>query len=200
MSHRFDPTHDPASVGHHFVVGLQKSPVLTDHDKRLLNRLRPAGIVLFRDNFDHDLPYGEWLALHARQLAQARQCIERESILVAIDHEGGSVIRTPAPVTRFAAAAQWSDQAAAVGRVMGRELQSLGINVDFAPVADIHLNPDNPVIGERALGTTPEAVEHAACQFLGGLEGAGVMGCAKHFPGHGATQSDSHHELPALDV
>ncbi|MCZ6508775.1 MAG: glycoside hydrolase family 3 protein [Acidobacteria bacterium] len=200
MRRRFDPTDDPASFGHHFIVGLQKSPVLTDHDKRLLSRLRPAGIVLFRENFAHDLPYEEWLALHACQLADARQCIERERILVSIDHEGGQVLRTPEPVTRFATAAAWSDQAFAVGRAMGYELRSLGVNVNFAPVADIHLNPDNPVIGERALGTTPTAVEGAACEFLEGLEGAGVMGCAKHFPGHGATQSDSHLELPVLDV
>lgn len=195
----FLPSDEPSSFGHHFLIGLQKSPVLTDHDKRLLAALRPAGIVLFRDNFAHDVPYTDWLGLHARQVREVREVIGREQLLVCIDHEGGPVLRTPEPVTRFAAAAQWPDRAEAVGGAMGRELRSLGVNVDFAPVADIHLNPDNPVIGVRALGRTPESVARAAVDFLRGLQSSGVLGCAKHFPGHGATDSDSHEELPVID-
>jgi len=195
----FRPSAEPSSFGHHFLIGLQKSPVLTDHDKRLLAALRPTGVVLFRDNFSHGLPYAEWLAMHARQLSEVREVIGREDLLICIDHEGGPVLRTPDPVTRFAAASQWPDQAEAVGGAMGRELRSLGVNVDFAPVADIHLNADNPVIGQRALGATAEAVARASVDFLHGLQSAEVLGCAKHFPGHGATDADSHEELPFLD-
>jgi beta-N-acetylhexosaminidase len=196
----FAPCPTAASFGHHFLVGLQKSPVLTDHDKRLLAALRPSGVILFRDNFAHDRPYPEWLELHRRQLHEVRQAIGRQQLLVAIDHEGGPVLRTPPPITRFAAAARWPDRAAAVGAAMGRELASLGVNVDFAPVADIHSEPDNPVIGVRALGKAPEAVAAAAVDFLRGLEAGGVLGCAKHFPGHGATSADSHHELPIVEA
>ena len=200
MSLTFAPGDDPASFGHHFLVGLQKSLILTDHDKRLLSVLRPAGIVLFRDNFAHDLPYTEWLALHARQLREVRECVEREELLVTIDHEGGPVLRTPEPITPFAAAAEWAGRSEAVGRAMGRELRSLGVNVDFAPVVDVDSNPDNPVIGSRALGKDPETVTEAAAAFLDGLESEGVAGCLKHFPGHGDTRADSHEELPIVDV
>lgn len=194
----FEPSAEPASFGHHFLVGLQKSPVLTEHDKRLLAALRPAGVILFRDNFAHDLPYAEWLELHARQLAEVREVIERRELLICIDHEGGPVLRTPPPITPFAAARRWPERAGEVGQAMGRELRSLGFNVDFAPVADIDIDPDNPVIGPRALGDSAQAVTSAAVAFLAGLEGAGVLGCAKHFPGHGATDVDSHEALPVI--
>ena len=199
MSLPFAPGPEPASFGHHFLVGLQKSPRLTERDKRLLGALRPAGVVLFRENFAHGLPYGEWLELHARQLAEVRECVEREELIVAIDHEGGAVLRAPEPITPFAAAADWAPRAAAVGRAMGRELRSLGVNVDFAPVVDVDSNPDNPVIGRRAFGSDPATVTRAAAAFLDGLEGEGVCGCPKHFPGHGDTRADSHHELPVVD-
>jgi beta-N-acetylhexosaminidase len=200
VSLAFAPADDPASFGHHFLLGLQKSPLLTDRDKRLLEALRPAGVVLFRDNFAHELPYPEWLDLHARQLWEVRECVEREELLVTIDHEGGSVLRTPEPITHFAAAAQWAPQAESVGRAMGRELRSLGVNVDFAPVVDVDSNPDNPVIGKRALGRDPRTVIEAAASFLEGLEAEGVAGCLKHFPGHGDTHADSHDELPVVDL
>jgi len=173
---------------------------VTDHDKRLLSALRPAGVVLFRDNFDHDLPYAQWLSLHRQQLHTVRQCIERDTLLVAIDHEGGQVQRTPAPITHFAAPADWCQQAGAVGAAIGRELRSLGVNLNFAPLADVHSNPDNPVIGRRAFGSDSETVVLAAGRFLDAMQGAGVLGCLKHFPGHGDTAVDSHHQLPVVDL
>jgi beta-N-acetylhexosaminidase len=103
-------------------------------------------------------------------------------------------------VTHFAAAARWPGLARQVGEAMGRELRSLGVNVNFAPVADIDLEPDNPIIGSRAFGRDASAVVAAAVDFLGGLESAGVLGCAKHFPGHGATVVDSHRDLPVVDA
>jgi beta-N-acetylhexosaminidase len=81
---------------------------------------------------------------------------------------------------------------------MAVELRSLGINLDFAPVLDIDTNPENPVIGPRALGRTPEAVSSAGTAFIRGLQGGEVIGCAKHFPGHGDTSVDSHYALPVL--
>ena len=86
----------------------------------------------------------------------------------------------------------------AVGRALGEELAALGIGWNFAPVLDVHTNPANPVIGNRAFGTTPEAVARQALAFWRGLRGAGLVGCGKHFPGHGDTRTDSHHELPVV--
>jgi beta-N-acetylhexosaminidase len=127
--------------------------------------------------------------------------------LIAIDQEGGLVQRVRAPATRwppmrahdgFAAP---DDEALAeqVGRALGGELRALGFDIDFAPVLDVHTNPANPVIGDRAFGTEPEAVARRALAFARGLDAAGVLACGKHFPGHGDTLADSHHELPRID-
>jgi beta-N-acetylhexosaminidase len=187
---------DLSLAGCHFMIGLQPSPVLTGHDRALLSELRPAGVIFFKSNFRHDLPYRDWIENHARLIGDIRAATGRERMLIAIDHEGGRVCRTPPPVTRFAYAAEWAGQAAAVGRAMGRELAALGINLSFAPVLDIHTNPANPVIGARAFGKTPEAVIAAALPFIEALQSEGVLACGKHFPGHGDTSVDSHVGLP----
>jgi len=200
MSLTFDLGRGPQSFGHRFLIGLQQSHVLSDHDKRLLSLLKPAGVVLFRANFLANAHYDEWLASHARLLADVREYIGRDEILISIDHEGGGVLRPPAPITNFAWAREWPGQAASVGRAMGIELRHLGINVNFAPVLDVNSNPANPVIGPRAFGTTPEAVVAPARQFLDALQAEGVLGCPKHFPGHGDAGVDSHYSLPVIDV
>lgn len=196
----FDLGRGPQSFGHRFLIGLQQSPVLGDHDKRLLSTLRPAGVVLFRANFMADVPYEEWLASHAKLLADVREYIGRDEVLITIDHEGGGVLRPPAPITPFAYAREWPGQAGSVGRAMGVELRHLGFNVNFAPVVDVNSNPANPVIGPRSFGTTPQAVAAAARQFLDAMQAEGVLGCPKHFPGHGDTGVDSHYSLPVIDV
>jgi len=185
-----------ASAGDHFLIGLRPSPVLDDHDRALLGDLRPAGVILFKSNFRHDLPYKTWLESHARLVADIRAATGRERMLIAIDHEGGRVCRTPPPVTRFAYAARWAGQAAQVGRAMGQELASLGINLNFAPVLDIHTNPANPVIGERAFGQTADSVTAAALPFVQAMQAEKIIACGKHFPGHGDTSIDSHLGLP----
>lgn len=184
--------------GNHFAIGLQPAPTLGDHDRHLLERLRPAGVILFKDNFAHGAPYESWLDTLRKLLDDVRACVGRERLLIAIDHEGGRVIRTPAPITHFAYARQWTESAGAVGRAMGTELRSIGMNVTFAPVVDIHSNPDNPVIGPRAFATTPAAVSNAALEFIAAVEAEGVASCPKHFPGHGDTATDSHHGLPVI--
>jgi beta-N-acetylhexosaminidase len=189
---------DISAVGDHFIVGLRPCASLHPLDRALLADLRPAGVVLFKSNFLQDQPYAVWAETYGRLIADVRSAVARDRLLIGIDHEGGRVCRTPAPITRFAYAARWADQADAVGRAMGSELASLGVNLDFAPVLDIHSNPNNPVIGPRSFGTTAEAVSKAALAFMTGLQSQGVLACGKHFPGHGDTDKDSHHELPLL--
>jgi beta-N-acetylhexosaminidase len=191
---------DAREFGRHFVIGLRPSPVLADDDKYLLHRLRPAGIVLFAGNFAAGEDYDIWLGRHRRLLHEARECAERDELLVAIDHEGGRVIRPPAPVTRFDYARTWADCAGEVGAAMAAELKSLGVNLDFAPVLDVDSNPANPVIGPRAFATTPEEVATAGTAFIAALEAGGVLACAKHFPGHGDAAVDSHEALPRIDA
>jgi beta-N-acetylhexosaminidase len=187
-----------SSVGDHFLIGLRPTTRLHELDRALLADLRPAGVILYRSNFFHDQPYDQWLDAHATLLADIRSAVRRERLVIAIDHEGGRVCRTPSPITRFSYAAKWGNRAGAIGRAMGRELASLGVNLNFAPVLDIHSNPDNPVIGERAFARTGEEVAAAALQFMSAMQGEGVLACGKHFPGHGDTDKDSHRELPTI--
>jgi len=127
--------------------------------------------------------------------------------LVAVDQEGGVVQRVRAPATRWPPMAAHDrleppeDAALAeeVGRALGLELYALGFDIDFAPVLDVHTNPANPIIGDRAFGTEAEAVARRALAFARGLADAGLLSCGKHFPGHGDTLTDSHLELPRID-
>lgn len=189
-----------ARFGKHFLIGLRPTPDLHPEDRRLLETLQPAGVIVFRGNFAADAPYPVWHARFAKLCADARAAIGRDQVLVGIDHEGGTVLRPPAPITPFAFARQWADRAAAVGQAMGRELASLGVNLDFAPVVDIDSNPANPVIGPRAFASDAAGVIAAATAFAAALDAEGVLACAKHYPGHGDTTVDSHHGLPVLEL
>jgi beta-N-acetylhexosaminidase len=126
--------------------------------------------------------------------------------LVAVDQEGGLVQRVRAPATQWppmlahdGLAADDDKVAELVGQALGSELRALGFDIDFAPVLDVHTNPQNPVIGERAFGRDAETVARRALAFARGLDAAGVLACGKHFPGHGDTDTDSHLELPRID-
>jgi len=126
--------------------------------------------------------------------------------LIAIDHEGGPVQRVREPATRWPAmmaldrlpVPEDTAMAEQVGYAIGEELRALGIDINFAPVLDVHTNPANPIIGERGFGTDADTVTRRALAFARGLDAAGVLGCGKHFPGHGDTDTDSHLDLPRI--
>ncbi|HEX3694939.1 MAG TPA: beta-N-acetylhexosaminidase [Polyangia bacterium] len=157
-----------------------------------------GGVMLFRPNIAHPAQVATLVgALRGASSGTA-------PLLVSVDQEGGLVQRLRAPLTVWPdmlSVGSAGDAAATerVGRAVGDELGALGIAWDFAPVLDVHTNPQNPVIGNRAFGTTPEAVSTQALAFWRGLRAAGLVGCGKHFPGHGDTRTDSHHELPVVD-
>src|SRR5262249_6300778 len=124
--------------------------------------------------------------------------------LIGVDQEGGKVQRVRAPATVWPpmlnlAARGDAALAERVGRALGDELAVLGFDVDFAPVLDVHTNPDNPIIGARAFGSTAGEVIRLAGAFARGLAAAGIVACGKHFPGHGDTTVDSHLDLPRID-
>ena len=169
-------------------------PHLDYATRRILVDLRPGGVILFGRNYT-DL---ETLTTLCEELHAINQ---DNPPLVAIDHEGGRVHRLTPPFTHFPPAAHIGhthspDLAYQVGLAMGRELQAVGIDLDFAPVLDVFSNPDNTVIGDRAFSTDPHQVARFGCALARGLREAGVIPCGKHFPGHGATLLDSHHDLP----
>jgi beta-N-acetylhexosaminidase len=187
-------------LGKHFLIGLRPTLELHPDDRRLLSTLRPAGAIVYRGNFAADLPYEAWHARFAALVAEIREAIGRDRVLVCIDHEGGTVLRPPRPITPYGFARRWADRAGEVGRAMGIELASLGINLNFAPVVDIDSNPANPVIGPRAFAADAEGVIASARAFIAGMQAAGVLACPKHFPGHGDTTVDSHLGLPVIDA
>jgi len=130
--------------------------------------------------------------------------------LLQIDQEGGRVQRIKEPATVWPPMLRLGELAArdparaealagAVGRALGSELAALGLDVDFAPVLDVHTNPANPVIGDRAFATDAEMVARLAGAFAAGLLASGILPCGKHFPGHGDTSVDSHLALPRVD-
>ncbi|MEH1856453.1 MAG: glycoside hydrolase family 3 protein [Nostoc sp.] len=185
--------------GHHLILGIS-STTLSDDDKRALNELKPIGVIFFAKNFLDGTPYQVWLESFKDLNRQIREYTERDSMFITLDHEGGRVIRTPPPITRFPHALLLRSHAYEVAKATAIELKSLGINLSWAPIADIFSHPDNPVIGPRAFGNTPETATQGARDYYLGLRDSGILGCAKHFPGHGDTSKDSHIELPILNL
>jgi beta-N-acetylhexosaminidase len=123
---------------------------------------------------------------------------------VGIDQEGGRVARLKSPFTVWPPMAVLGrsddpELAKRFAAALAAELAAVGISLDYAPVLDIHTNPGNPVIGDRALGERPETVARLGRVIIEGLQGAGVAACGKHFPGHGDTATDSHVELPVVE-
>jgi len=189
---------DLSAYGTHFIVGLSGLS-LNNTDKEILKVLQPSGVILFAHNFAQDAPYKEWIKGLSSLQSEIKKIIGREKYFISIDHEGGRVHRIPAPITHFPPAMQYARQSAQVARAMAIELKSIGCNLVFAPVVDVHSNPENPVIGERAFGSNPDDVMAASVPFAQTLLANGILCCAKHFPGHGDTSKDSHLELPCVD-
>ena len=100
---------------------------------------------------------------------------------------------TPLPGNMAIGATRSTDLAYQAGAVLGRECASLGINVNYAPCADVNVNPYNPVVGVRSFGEDPRLVSDLSAAMIRGIQSQGVAATAKHFPGHGDTTSDSHH-------
>jgi len=187
------------NLGQFFVIGFNgiRPPENTEW---LIKKRNIGGVILFRGNCPSMEETAD-LAAYLKSLNPASR------LSVSIDHEGGRVHRLPSPFTHFPAMQNMgrlyeklpsSKIAFEVGMAMGRELAAAGIHWNFAPVLDVHTNPFNPVIGDRAFSNDPEMVSLMACQFIQGLQEAGVAACGKHFPGHGDTNEDSHEVLPRL--
>lgn len=137
-----------------------------------------------------------------RELCRELREVMGEESLIAIDHEGGAIVRPgfwPAPPSAMSLGQANDPQLTEdVSAALGRQLRSVGLNWNFAPVLDVNVNPDNPVIAERSFGASPALVAQQGAAALRGLMRAGVAGCVKHFPGHGDTHQDSHRALPRV--
>jgi beta-N-acetylhexosaminidase len=156
-----------------------------------------GGVILFSRNVDVPEQVAE-LAGDVESLGRSMPA------WVSIDQEGGRVARLKEPFTRWPpmavlGRAKSDALAERFGRALARELRAVGITLDYAPVLDIHTNPKNPVIGDRALAEKAEDVARLASAIIRALQTEGVAACGKHFPGHGDTSTDSHLELPLVE-
>jgi beta-N-acetylhexosaminidase len=154
-----------------------------------------GGVALYKRNF----PSVERL----RELtAEIRRAAGRP-VLIGIDQEGGTRFALGEPFTAWPSAAElgragdvaWVEQ---VARAMAVELRAVGCNLNFAPMLDLNVNPESPVTKDRSFGADPQLVAKMGVAFDRGLRAGRVLSCAKHFPGHGDTLVDPHHDLPVF--
>jgi len=164
--------------------------------ERLVKGKEVGGIALFSRNIRS-------ISQVARFTAQLRALLPKVPPFIAVDQEGGNVVRLREPATVLPSnmalgAANDFALTTRAADAMGHDLWLLGFNMNLAPVLDVNSNPHNPVIGIRSFGENPYRVGNHGAAFVQGLQGAGVSGVAKHFPGHGDTGSDSHYAMPSL--
>jgi beta-glucosidase-like glycosyl hydrolase/CubicO group peptidase (beta-lactamase class C family) len=132
------------------------------------------------------------------------QAMAKTPLLVTIDAEWGVGMRMtdsvlPLPKQMMLGAVQDSSIAYQYGRIVAEQCKRIGIQVNFAPVVDVNNNPNNPVINDRSFGEDKYKVASFGVQYMKGMQDNGVMGCAKHFPGHGDVAVDSHLDLPVIN-
>jgi beta-N-acetylhexosaminidase len=183
-------------VGQMFLVGCQRES-LTRDEQLIFAEYQFGGFILFKRNCAEPAQMVQ-LCRNLWDSADAEM-----PLFIAIDQEGGRVHRLPDPFTHFPAAARVGEKSSAdlarrLGRGAAEELKLVGINLNFAPVLDVDSNPANPVIGDRAFGSDPQQVIEISSSWTQGLRDGGIIACAKHFPGHGDTETDSHVELPIV--
>jgi beta-N-acetylhexosaminidase len=172
-------------------------PAISDDLRRLAREFDIGGIVLFARNVESPDQVAE-LSREAQTLASELP------LWVSVDQEGGRVARLKRPFTEWPpmiTLGRSGDEALAArfARALAEELQAVGISLDFTPVLDVLTNPGNPVIGDRALAERADDVARLGTVIIRTLQEAGIAACGKHFPGHGDTSTDSHHELPLLE-
>lgn len=172
--------------------GLELSP----ETAAFMRQARIGGAILFGPNYESP-------AQVAELINQVQACRTELPMWISVDHEGGKVQRFRKQFSRIPEAAVVAETgsptlAFEVASLMARELKSVGVNVNFSPVADINTNPKNPVIGRRAYGESEEEVSKYVSAVVRGHLTHGVQPCVKHFPGHGDTTVDSHLALPKV--
>lgn len=184
-------------LGQHVMIGLQ-GPTLLPEEKKFIIENEICGVTLFGRNAKEPQQIYE-LCKELHSLTP--QTKNKVPLFVAIDMEGGRVARLKAPFTVWPALSKLGDIDSPTlsfhfAQAMGKELRAVGINLDFAPCADVLTHTENPAIGDRSLSSDPEIVAKHVSALIRGYMKSEVIPCVKHFPGHGNTKVDSHHDLP----
>ncbi|MBN1952252.1 MAG: serine hydrolase [Bacteroidales bacterium] len=158
----------------------------------LIKKYKVGGLLFFRGTPEQ-----------TRDLTQYFQSISDNPLLVAIDGEWGPSMRISNtikyPRQMMLGAIENDDLIYEMGRDIGQQLNLLGIHMNFAPVVDVNNNPANPVIGSRSFGEQRENVARKGIMYMKGMQSQHIIAVAKHFPGHGDTDTDSHHDLPLIN-
>jgi beta-N-acetylhexosaminidase len=154
-----------------------------------------AGVVLYQRNFTS--------TQGLREMTAAIRKAAGRPVLIGIDQEGGTRFALREPFTAWPSAAELGrlgdlETVERVARAMALELRAVGCNLNFAPMLDLHVNPESPVTKDRSFGSDPELVARMGAAFDRGLRSGGVLSCAKHFPGHGDAAVDPHLDLPVF--
>jgi len=169
---------------------------LSAADRKLLQTHAIGGVLLLGGNITSE----DQLLTFTRAIQETNQ---KPYVFVGVDEEGGRVSRVPDQRLRLPTSqrmAQGADAAKMedVGRTLGHLSRFYGFNMDFAPVLDVNSNPNNPIIGDRALSADPKTVATLGTALMHGMQETGTIPVVKHFPGHGNTSVDSHVGLPRV--
>lgn len=187
-------------IGQKMMIGISGT-YLCEEDRALISKYKICNVILFREGLADK-------AQAARLCGQIHEAVYQATghrAFIALDQEGGIVTRLPGDMTNIPGAmalasaadgARLIDQSA---RLTARELREIGANINLAPVLDVNSNPANPVIGVRSYGAHASRVCRLGLEAVAAYMDEGVMCCAKHFPGHGDTATDSHLTLPTVD-
>ena len=182
-----------------FLIGSMPDRTVPVEMRSLAREFDLGGVILFSRNIEAPEQVAE-LAAESEALGRTTPA------WVSVDQEGGRVARLTEPFTKWPpmatlgrAGREGEALAARFAKALASELRAVGITLDYAPVLDIHTNPKNPVIGDRALSERADEVARLGCVIIKTLQESGVAACGKHFPGHGDTSTDSHLELPLVE-
>lgn len=174
-----------------------------DNAEQLIDKYHLGGLLYYSWSNNVNNPHQIAGLSNGIQRAAAHQPHKIPAI-IGTDQEGGIVTRVGSPATEWPGsmalgAGRSSDDARTAARITGTELRAIGINQNYAPDSDVNVNPKNPIIGVRSFGSDPGLVSRMAASQVEGFSDAGIAPTAKHFPGHGDTDTDSHIDLPTID-
>lgn len=173
---------------------------MTDEAKNVLKKYKPGGIILYGYNITSEENTKKFIA----DLQQVSIENGNLPLFISVDEEGGRVKRFHDGVSAFPGnmalgVADDGKLTYEIARALGIQLRRMGVNMNLSPVVDVNNNPNNPVINTRSFGSNPEVVSRMGVKLIAGLQDSGCIAVAKHFPGHGDTDRDSHLTLPYIN-
>jgi beta-N-acetylhexosaminidase len=187
-------------IGQMVIIGVDGTAV-SEQTRDLIEHYHVGGVILYKNNIINKAQTTDFL----NELKQVNTKQNTLPLWLSVDQEGGRVSRMPdeyskLPTNRAIGKINNAEFSYKLGIILGKELRSVGFNMDFAPVLDINSNPNNPVIGDRSFGANAKVVSSLGVQTMLGIQAQKVAAVVKHFPGHGDTSVDSHLDLPIVQT